>query len=154
MSVPMWVFLVQGWIESMAIAAAGMATVGIRFEARALALVGIFQSFIAWVVRHLPIRFGMHTIVLQLILSGLIVLWVRARMMNAIAASFTGLALLGAGEVVLSLVVTRLLNTSLKVLADDVAGRLIYGSVVPPILYVYAAALIRMRRGRDAQRGS
>ncbi|MBC7344861.1 MAG: hypothetical protein H5U03_05500 [Clostridia bacterium] len=62
-------FLIQGYPESLALAALAIAIAGQKLMFRDVLLVGTLQAVTALVVRSLPITFGIHTLILLTLLT-------------------------------------------------------------------------------------
>jgi len=81
---PIQVVLLVSFPEAMLVAALGFRLLGISLRWRHLMTIGIFQALMAWVVRALPLPFGLHTIILAAVFS--VIIWLVTRVPYRVAA--------------------------------------------------------------------
>ncbi len=137
--------VIQGWLECMAVGAAGMVTWRVRFDTKRLILLGIAGTVAAQLVRALPLRFGLHTIVMMFVILALMYYLFRPPFFTASCATFFGFTLLILSDEIVGLYILRGLGIHLGDMLADLSLRVVYGLVGPVALTVYSLIVVGVR---------
>jgi len=142
--------VIQGWLEIMSIAAAGMVSWGIRFDARRLALVGVIGTASCQVIRALalPIKFGLHTIIVMFVLLPIIYFMFRPPFWMASSATFGGFTLFLLVEEMVAIYIVRVRGVHIEDMLANMGARAALGLITPFVLAVYCAVVLRVREMR------
>lgn len=79
-----WSWLLQGVPESILTVAVAVTIARIDLDWKKVCLIGFYQGIIAYIVRQLPIMFGIHTIILIFSLTFFLLYFFKANVFNAI----------------------------------------------------------------------
>ncbi|NPV70170.1 MAG: hypothetical protein HPY55_05930 [Firmicutes bacterium] len=148
------VTIIHGWLEFMTISAAGMATWGIRFDLRRLMIVGVIGTTAAQVIRIMPLRFGIHTILMMFVLLPLIYYMFRPPFLTASCATFGGFTLFLFVEEVVCFYVLRVLGIHIEDMLANIAMRSVFGLVTPTVLALYVMLVLWIRGVRTRRHAS
>ncbi len=148
------VTIFHGWLEFMAIAAAGLSTWGVKLDSRKLMLTGLVGTLAAQVIRSLPLRFGLHTILLMFVLLPTIYHFFRVPVITASCATFGGATMFLFVEEVVCLYILRVRGVHIEDMLRDLRMRAAFGFITPMALAVYTFIAVQIRRARDRRRGA
>ncbi len=96
-SLLLWFF--QGIPESLALGSLAVVLAGQALKARPVLLVGLPQAVTAYLVRHLSLTFGMHTIALLVMLAIWLNIFLKVRISRSLPAALAAIIILAAAEV-------------------------------------------------------
>lgn len=145
----------HGWLEFMSIAAAGMVSWDIKFDMKRLVIIGIAGTFAAQIIRALPLRFGLHTILLMFVLLPMIYYMFKPPFWMASSATFGGSTLFLFVEEIVAIYILRVKGMHIQDMLDNLSLRAVYGLITPATLALYCvvfSAIRRLRRRRGAKR--
>ncbi|MDK2984526.1 MAG: hypothetical protein PWQ96_168 [Clostridia bacterium] len=106
--IPLWVVVFQSLPESIILFYLGLASIGIQPNFRRVLPAAIISSAASWLVRGLPLPFGLHTLIGLMIISCLLLVMFRIELLKAFIAGLFAVSSLLATEVILLPVVTKL----------------------------------------------
>ena len=137
MSIPLWLF--QGVPESLAVTSLAVVLSGQALKLRPVMMVGLPQAVSAFLVRLLPISFGIHTVILLVLLSIWLTLILKIRLSRSLPAALVTVILLGAAEVgVFSIVLPLWGITFEQIMQNDL---LLIVICLPQTILIFALAL-------------
>ncbi|MDR3601104.1 MAG: hypothetical protein P4L49_11590 [Desulfosporosinus sp.] len=144
MRIPLLALLLQGIPEQTAVVTLAFVIAGIPLKRNKILLLGICLAFCAYVVRLLPIPFGIHTILLLLILFVYL---------SRISKGDVGLAFIASSASMLVLVIFEFSFLSLfmfvfrftiETLCNDLFLRIVVGE--PQVLLLFSLAFLLNKR--------
>jgi len=109
---PLLALLLQSVPESILLISLGLCVVGRRLLIGKIIPLAFLSSVISWLVRQLPLPFGVHTLIGVLVLFAGFVLVFRIDPLKALFATFFPMASLAAVEVALLPLLTRAVGLS------------------------------------------
>ena len=104
----LWVVVFQSFPESIILFYLGLASIGIQADFRRVLPAAIISSAASWLVRGLPLPFGLHTLIGLMIISCLLLVMFRIELLKAIIAALFAISSLLVTEVILLPLVTKL----------------------------------------------
>jgi len=133
-------FFMQGIPEIMGIVAFSLALAGVPLRWKIIAVAGAVLTIIIYLIRSLPLTFGLHTITATLILALFIMKTTRTTQLNSFIAAFTSFTTL----VMLELVFNKLFFSITKldpqaVILNDLLWKLIG---LPQVIFMFLLAII------------
>ena len=137
MSIPLWLF--QGVPESLAVTSLALVLSGQALKFRSVMLVGLPQAVSAFLVRLLPVSFGIHTIILLFLLSIWMTLILKVRLSRSLPAALITVIFLGAAEVGVLSVVLPLWGVTFEQIMENDFLLIVAG--LPQIILLFALAL-------------
>ncbi|MGE5485808.1 MAG: hypothetical protein ACM3X4_12410 [Ignavibacteriales bacterium] len=142
--------VLHGWLEFMAIAAAGMVSWDIKFDARRLALIGVIGTVAAQLARAfaLPVKFGLHTIILMFVLLPMIYFMFKPPFWMASSATFGGFTLFLLVEEMVLIYIVRVRGVHIEEVLADIRARAVFGMIAPLVLAIYCLVVLKIRRSR------
>lgn len=109
MKIPLIQWLLQGIPENLALACLILALAGRKLKLKNVLIIGLLQAVVLYVVRSLPITFGVHTIVAIISLALFLNLTVKEKFSKGLLFSLISYVVLGIFE-------TSFLGISFKLL--------------------------------------
>jgi len=109
---PIHAVIFQSIPESIIILCLGLACIGIRPDFRKVLPAAILSSMVSWLVRGLPLPFGLHSIIGLVTIISLFLVFFKTGFLKAIVAALFALSSLLATEALLVPVVTKLIGIS------------------------------------------
>ncbi len=97
LSILQWLF--QGIPECLALAALAMVLAGRRLEAKSVFLIGLPHAVITYLVRLLPLTFGVHFIIFVVVLATLLNVWLKISLSRGLLTALTGLIILVSNQI-------------------------------------------------------
>lgn len=134
------VWLFQMVPESMALVAAGTVLTGVRVRARQIAFIGIVQSGVAYGIRQIPFSYGVHTILLIIVLALLIQWLCRVSFTRGMMASLIAFAILGVLESAIIGYLLPRMNTDITEILSRPALRIGVGLLSPCVMAIVVVA--------------
>ncbi|HVJ49411.1 hypothetical protein [Desulfitobacterium sp.] len=138
--------LLQGIPEQIAVVALAFIIARIPFQWKRVIPIGIFLALVAYIVRLLPVPFGIHTIVLVILLFILLTIMGRGDVSQAIIAtliSFLALVLFEIGSISAFMAIFKV---SQETIFDSQLLRIVIGETHVILLFVFAYLLNRGKR--------
>ncbi len=148
-SILQWLF--QGIPECLALAALAIVLAGRGFEARNIILIGLLQAVAAYLVRLLPLSFGVHFVMLIVFLAILLNVLLKTRLSRSLLAALGALIILAAAEVAFVSLMYSIVGIPFEEVKQDLVMWIIYGW--PHIIFIFllALAIQRWRKHRRAR---
>lgn len=147
-------FLIQGYPESLALAALAIAIAGQKLMFRDVLLVGTLQAVTALVVRSLPITFGIHTLILLTLLTFYLNTVLKIPILACFRGALVALICLGVFEVVFLGGIAAMKGIKISDTAAMPIRLALFA--IPQVLATGALAIlidfVRFKRGEGARR--
>lgn len=131
--------------ESFLLTYVGLGLLGVRRGLKAMFPLALLYSIALYIIRSVPLPFGLHTLVLTLILSTLIRFTQRVSWQTSITAALLGTALVAVGESILVVAVLSLLKMPVSKVLGDPWLRVGFGWLADWILIISAFLVARYR---------
>lgn len=112
--IPIIPFIMQSLPEGFIALAFGLVMIGIKPDYRKILLIAILTTMTSYLVRSLPIIFGIHTLIQLVVTVGLVIAILKLPVLKAVFATLVGSLSLGLLEVITSLVVIAVSDISLQ----------------------------------------
>ncbi|RNC29843.1 MAG: hypothetical protein AWM53_00061 [Candidatus Dichloromethanomonas elyunquensis] len=145
MKIPILALIFQGIPEQMAVAALAFVIANIPLVWKRIALIGTIVACSAYVLRLLPITFGIHTVLIMSLLFILLIVIGKGNINSSLIASLISfLSLIIAETISLSLLMP-LLNVDLQSLTTDSTARIIIGLPQEVIIILLAFVIFKIK---------
>jgi two-component system sensor histidine kinase AgrC len=147
--VPVAAVIFQCFPESVALILFGFVLFNIKRPLKSLMLVASVYTFTTYIVRLLPIKFGIHSIILIFILALYMNIFAKIDFFKSIAISLTDFMILTLTESVMIWVIMEKLNLSYEALFNTPWDRIKFGLASPAFMLIITGiiALTKKRSG-------
>lgn len=142
--IPLLVWLFQGIPECLALAALVLVLVGQVPGVRQVLLIGLPQAVAAYLLRLLPLAFGVHSIILIITMAALLNVLLRVRLSRGLLAALLALVVLITLEAVSFSLLSRRTGMTLEEVLGSNFLAVIYGW--PHIILILSLVLFLYRR--------
>jgi len=99
--IPLHAVVFQSIPESIIILCLGLASIGVRPNLRKMLFAAILSAIASWMIRGLPLPFGLHSIFGLLIIIGLLIVFFKPGILKAVVAGLFAISTLLATEIML-----------------------------------------------------
>lgn len=149
MELSFYQWLLQGIPECLALAALAVTLSGRKLEAKKIFLIGLSHAPLAYLVRLLPLSFGVHFIILIVVLSTLLHVWLKISLSRGLLTALSGLIILATAETVFVAIIHSSTGVPFEEVRQELLLWVAYGW--PHIIFLLMLALFidRRRKGRD-----
>lgn len=105
---PLWVVIFQSLPESIILFYLGLASIGMQANFHKVLSAAIISSAVSWLVRGLPLPFGVHTLIGLVVITCLLLVMFNIELLKALVAGLFAVSSLLASEVILLPLVTKI----------------------------------------------
>lgn len=149
MEIPLIALILQGIPEQIALVTLTFVLARVRLEWKNIVMFGILLAFTAYVLRLLPITFGIHTIIIMGMLFVFSIHFYQAPLLTSLKASLLGMLVLIIVEFVCFTLLTNLFGISFKTYLTDVTIRILLGLPQVFLLFILAFIILKVRTGGE-----
>lgn len=146
-----WLF--QGIPECLALAGLGVALAGRPLEPKMVFSVGLPQAVVAYLVRLLPITFGVHTLLLVVSLAILLNVLLKIRFSRGLLSALVAVIILATAEMAFISLALSVTGITFEQARQDIFLLIVYGWPHTVFLFLLALGLNRYRQSRRRQKG-
>lgn len=140
LKIPLISFLFQGLPEAIASVALSFAILKQAFKWDLIIMVGAVYGIVIFLIRMLPISFGVHAIINVIILTMLLIKNINSRLPAIFFASLLNIIVVGIAEFIFNELILMFLNISF---AEAYANKVLWIVLgVPQVFFVLGIALI------------
>lgn len=150
MKLPIIQWLLQGIPESLALAAFGLALAKEKLEIRKITIMGIILAVFLYIIRLLPLTFGVHSILSMFSLALLLTFFIKIRFSRSLLYALIVIITLAAAETVFFSLIFSITGISYEELAKNIFLYIAGGW--PQIILIFILALLFDRRQRRQDR--
>ena len=148
MKLPILQWLLQGIPESLALVTLALALAGEKLEMRRIALIGIAHAVIIFIIRLLPLTFGVHSILSLFTIALLLTIFLKVRFSRSLLSALIVLIVLAAAETVSFSLFLYLTGLSYEQLKENIFIYSMSGWPQVILLFLLALAVHRWQQGR------
>lgn len=150
LSLLQWFF--QGIPECLALAAFAIVIAGRKLETRNVFFIGLSQAVAAYLVRLLPLSFGVHIIMLIVVLAILLNVWLKVSLSRGLFTALVVLIILAAAETAFVSIMYLLIGIPFEKVRQDLLLWIIHGWPHIIFLILLALAVEKWRKRRQTRR--
>ncbi|MFZ7103531.1 MAG: hypothetical protein ACOWWO_12885 [Peptococcaceae bacterium] len=140
MEISLPVFVFMGIPEGIALATLAFTILDLKVSLKYLFLVGTTLSTVVYLLRLLPITFGVHTIISILVLFFILNILFKANVILSIMVSLTTYLILILSETISIIVCVKIFNLTQVIIEDDLLLEIAIG--YPHILLIFLTAYL------------
>lgn len=146
MKIPLLQWLLQGIPESLAIVYLAIALAGQKPETWKILLLGIIDAVIIYLIRLLPLTFGVHSILQILVIAFLLHLFFKVSFGKSLFSALTVIITLAVTETVFFALFMSLIGLSFEELSKNIFLYIIGGWPQIILLFILALAVNRKQQ--------
>ena len=146
MEIPILLWLFQGIPECLAVAALALVLAGRPLDPRSVFMIGLPQAVAAYLVRLLPLTFGVHSIILIVILAILLNVLLKIKLSRGILAALVVLIILCFAEMVSISLMVFITGIPFNQTYREIYLTILYGWPHVIFIFLLALAIYRWRR--------
>ncbi len=151
LSILQWLF--QGIPECLAVTGLALVLIGRSLELRNVLLIGLPYAGIAYLVRLLPLSFGIHTILFVITLAIMLNVRIKIQFSKSLLTALVVLVILAAIEMILATLIYSLSSTSFEQVKQNIFLWIIYGWPQIIVIFLLSVAIDRWRKNRHVTKG-
>ncbi|EGW36350.1 putative membrane protein [Desulfosporosinus sp. OT] len=136
--IPLIALILQGIPEQVAVTTLAFVIAGIHLKWDRILMIGIGQAFCAYVVRLFPIPFGIHTILLLIMLFIILTKFTKGDVALSFMASSITFLVLGIFELTCMSLVMQIFGFTPETLFNDLVLRILVGELNMLLLFISA----------------
>lgn len=148
MEIPLPSLIFQGIPEQIAIVTLALVIVDIPLKCNKVILTGITLAFIAYILRLFPITFGVHTIILMVLLFIMMIRFYQAPLLISLRAILISFFVLIIVEYICFTLITHFFDISFNLYNSNVTLRILIGLPQVFVIFLLAYIIFRIRKGR------
>lgn len=147
MEIPILLWLFQGIPECLAVAALALVLAGWPLEPQNVFLIGLPQAVAAYLVRLLPLSFGVHSIILIVILAVNLNVLLKIKLSRGILSALVVMIILCFAETIIISLMVFITGIPFEQVYRETYITILYGW--PHVIFIFLLALgINSRRTR------
>ena len=151
MKIPFLALIIQGIPEQIAVVTIAFVIANLPLQWRKIAAIGVTLALTSYLIRFLPITFGIHTILLLGLLFLLVYKFGRSSLNAAIIASLVSFLSLIVVETISLSILMPLFNLTPEMIFSDTKIRILISYPQVLILFLIAFIIIKVKsRGKAA----
>jgi hypothetical protein len=147
----LWIF--QAIFETSAVTALSVVFVGKRLEWKSIFTIGFIIAVAMYLIRLLPLAFGIHLIIATVILAILLNMYQKIRFSRCLLAALAAVLFLAVFETIGVFLLSSITGISFEQVMEDSTLKSIFGLPHILLLFLLAMVLSRWHRGRRLKRG-
>ncbi len=148
MKIPLLALIFQGIPEQIAVVTLAFVLALVRLEWKKIVLSGVILASTAYLLRLLPITFGIHTIILMGLLFVLLIQFCQTPLLVALRVSLISYLALIIVEYA-NFTLLTFLDISFDIYFANVPTRILLGLPQVLILFILAFIILKVRAGRE-----
>lgn len=130
----------QALPESIALISLSFAIIGLKLELKNVLMVGITQTIAAYLVRLANLTFGVHTVILIVILATLLNLIMKVKLSRSMLSALLSIVLLAVSETVLVLILLQVTGFQIEQVTQNTVIWILFGW--PHIIFLFILAML------------
>jgi hypothetical protein len=138
----------QGIPESVALAFLALVLLKVRLDWKVIFIIGIIHTCAAYIIRMLPFAFGVHTVLLVLTLSFVVMFFTKKDIIEVVPMVLIVFILLITYEFVAFSLITNMLNVSFEMLFENEFIRIFIGFPQTLLLFLTGLIVLYIRKQR------
>lgn len=146
-------WLLQAILETSATTALAVVFLGMRLVWKNIFTIGLIIAAAMYLIRLLPLAFGIHFIISLVILASLLHVIMKIRFSRCLLTALVAGLILAVFETVGIYLLTAFAGISFEQASEDVTLRFIFGCPHIILLFLLVLVLDRWKRGRQLKRG-
>ncbi|MEW5922302.1 MAG: hypothetical protein AB1796_15450 [Bacillota bacterium] len=153
MEIPVLRWIFQAVPECLAAAALALVLASRSLETRSVFLIGLPQAVAAYLVRLLPLTFGVHTIVLIVVMAALLNVLLEIKLSRSLLVALVVLIILVAVEMVFISLMTYITGITFQEASRVIILSIVYGWPHTVFLFLLALVIYRWQISRHLKKG-
>lgn len=151
--IPLTLLIIQGYPESVALIYLAYSVAGVKWETKRILWMALLYIATVFVIRSLPISFGIHGIILIIVLTIYLNLIGKIDQLKALKASLISFAFLSIVEALVFKIIISITGISFEIIASNIYIRILSGYPPTFILFVIAILINGRNRKKVFERG-
>lgn len=140
MNIPVLSAIFQGIPESTALVFLTLVFLRVRLNWGFILFFGVLQTAAAFLIRMLPLAFGVHSVVLILVLSVFMTYATKLHFIKIVPNAIIAFIVLLASEFLSFTIITKVFNLSIDIIAKEQLFRILVG--LPHVVLMFFVGLI------------
>ena len=149
MEIPLPALIIQGLPEQIAVMTLAFVFAKIRLEWKKIIIFAIIMTLTVYLLRMLPITFGIHTIVLLGLQFFFLIQFCQVHVLEALRACLISVLLLIMVEYICFTLFTVLFGISFETYMNDVTTRILISWPQVIVLFLISFIVLKVRTGRE-----
>lgn len=146
-------WLLQGIFETSAAAALAVVFLGKKLKWKSIFTIGLIIAVAMYLVRLLPLAFGIHFIISLVILAGSLNFFLKIQFSRCLLAALAAGLFLAVFETIGVLLLSSITGITYEQASENIALQFIFALPHIILLFLLVLALDRCKRGRYLKRG-
>ncbi|WP_041225794.1 MULTISPECIES: hypothetical protein [unclassified Dehalobacter] len=155
MKIPLIALILQGIPENIALFTLSYAIAGLNFNWKRIVPLGIIMAFCSYLIRYLlqllSFPFGIHTVLVIVLLFLILLLFCKASYSSAIIASLISTLIVIIGETLFLSILMPMFQITSEILNTNMVVRVLIGYPQVLLLFLVAFIVYKVRKRKSLQ---